>query len=193
MNEFFGVKRETATGQIPIFQAQFETAQGGFTLDESVVAAGAIIKAGTVIAYDEATRKAKPFKGAVLQAAVTNVATSYPVLKGHNLAIGMTVNLPGGTARAITGIVTTDPNFDTIQVATTIGVAANAGIGLSVTDTGSTGTVLGLLRNDVEMPAAGITATLSVVIRGTVYERRIPPVSAAQKALMPTMIFSQSF
>jgi hypothetical protein len=189
----FGIVRESAPGQIPIFQRDFETAQGGFTLDETVLPVGSVIKAGTVMGYDEATRLAKPFKGAVLQAAAGNTATTYRVLKGHNLAAGQTINTTGGTARAITTIVTTNPAYDEVTVGTTIGVAVDPGDQFYVNDTGYTAELKGLLRNDVEVRAAGLTETLSVVIRGTVYERRIAPVSDELKAQMPTIIFSQSF
>ena len=187
----FGITKETATTGIPVFQKDIETAQGGFTLDETGLVAGTVIPAGSVIGFDELTRKAKVLKGAVLQAAVTNTATAYPVLKGNNLVVGNTINLTGGTARPITTIDRTNPAYDTVNVGTSIGAAAAAGADLAVGDDGPS-KAKGLLRNDV-LITAGIIRTLSVVIRGTVYERRIPPVSAAIKALMPNMIFSQSY
>ena len=50
----------------------------------------------------------------------------------------------------------------------------------------------GLLAEDV---VVGDNTSLAVVVRGTVYERRITDVTvtAAQKAAMPNIIFSQSF
>ena len=187
-----GLTKETATKNVEVFQLIMETAQGGFTLDETVLAAGATVRAGTVIGFDEATRKAKVGKIGVLQAAALNTATTYRVLKGHNLAVGMTVNLAGGTARALTAVNTADPNYDEFTVGTTIGVAAAAGDSLFVVDDGFN-KAKGLLMEDLLIPASGLVETLSVVIRGTVYERRIPPVAAAVKALMPNIIFSQSF
>ena len=187
----FGIVKESASSGIPVFQKDIETVQGGFTLDETGFPAGTVIPKGSVMGYDESTRKAKVLKGAVLQASVTNTATAYPVLKGHNLLVGNTINLPGGTARAITTIDRTNPSFDTVNVGTTIGAAAAAGIDIAIADAGQTGSK-GFLRNDI-LITAGVVRTLSIVIRGTVYERRIPPVSAAVKAQVPTMIFSQSY
>lgn len=184
-----GITKSTVNGGIPIFQYVLETAQGGFTLDETTIAAGSVIPAGTVVGYDETTRLAKVGKFAVLQAAATNTDTAYKVLPGHNLAVGMPVNLPGGTARAITTIVHTDPAFDTVNVGTTIGVAAAAGIGMSVADNGIS-KAKGLLWHDAEV---GTGEDIAVVIRGTVYENRIAPVSDVLKALMPTIIFSKSY
>jgi hypothetical protein len=185
-------KKDTTSSGIPVFQKELETAQGGFTLDETVLSAGTVIKAGTVIGFDESTRKAKPFKGGVLQANAANNATTYRILKGSNVAVGMSLNLTGGTARAITAIDTSNANYDELTVGTTIGVAGTAGDVLFLNDDGYT-KAKGLLRNDVEVPASGVTEFVSVVIRGTVYDRRIAPVATSVKTLMPNIIFSQSY
>lgn len=187
-----GVKSETASYSSEKFQLIKETAQGGFTLDESVLPAGTVIPAGTAIGFDESTRKAKPLKGGVLQANATDAATTYKVLKGSNLAVGMTVNLTGGTQRAITAIDKSNADYDEFTVGTTIGVAASAGAQVFVNDDGYT-KAKGLLMNDAEVPASGFTETVSVVIDGTVFSRRIAPISAAVKALMPNIIFSESY
>ena len=50
--------------------------------------------------------------------------------------------------------------------------------------------VKGLLFTDVTV---GQDDSLSVLIRGTVYERRIPAVSNEIKAALPLIVFSQSF
>lgn len=176
-----------------IFQEISNTAQGGFLLVDSVAVtgyAGGQIQSGTVIGFDETTRNAKVCKAAVMQASATNVATAYPVLKGHNLKVGYTVVLQeGGTGRAITSIDTSNGAFDTITVGTTIGVATNAGSALFVSDIGYTA-AKGLLLDSVDALAS---ADLAVVTRGTVYENRIPSVPATVKALIPNMIFSKSF
>ncbi len=187
-----GLQKESVVPGVAIFQKILETAQGGFTLDETVLPAGSVIKAGTVIGFDELTRKAKAMKGGVLQANAANNATTYRVTKGSNIAVGQSVNLTGGTARAITAIDTSNAAYDEFTVGTTIGVAGTAGDVVFVSDDGYT-KAKGLLKNDVTVPAAGLVETVAVVIRGTVYERRIPPVAASVKALMPTMIFSQSY
>lgn len=187
-----GIKKETASYPVAAFQLIKETAQGGFTLNETVLPAGTIIPAGTVIGLDESTRMAKPLKGGVLQTGATNSATTYRVLKGSNLAVGMSVNLTGGTARAITAIDKSNADYDELTVGTTIGVVGSSGAQLYVEDDGYT-KAKGLLMDQVEVPASGYTASISVVIDGTVYHRRIAPVSATVKALMPNIIFSESF
>ncbi len=179
----------SATTGVPVFQLVHETASGGFVLDDSTIAAGTELPAGTVIGFDETTRKAKVGKIATLQANATNTATEYRVLKGHKLVVGMSIFLPTGTARAITSIVTTDPDYDALNVGTTIGVAATAGDAIYVNDIGATAPK-GLLYAPVTVET---NTDLAVAIRATVYENRIQPVANSIKALMPNIIFSKSF
>lgn len=180
----------TALGRIPVFQEVSNTAQGGFVLSETVLPEGTELKSGTPIGYDESTRIAKVAKVAILQAAVTNTATSYPVLKGSNLAIGMSIKLStGGTARAITGITTTDPDFDAVVVGTTIGAAANPGDAVFVDDEGYN-KYRGLLFLPVKVYPG---AEVAVVIEGIVYERRMGGLPATLKAINPNIQFSQSY
>lgn len=56
------VKTNTSGTGIPIFQAVDHTLRGGLTLDATGLTAGDILKAGTPIAADETTRKAKVAK-----------------------------------------------------------------------------------------------------------------------------------
>lgn len=185
-----GPTKETSSYGVPIFQTVLETAQGGFVLDDSGVTDGATVKAGTVVSFDESTRKAKIAKVAVMQADATNSATEYRVLKGHNLKVGDSIKVEdGGTARAITSIVTTDPTYDAVNVGTTIGTAATTGDALLVDDTGYSDPK-GLLYWDIEK---GVNTEVAVVIRGTVYENRINGVPASVKAKLPNIIFSKSF
>lgn len=185
-----GPTKETVSYGVQIFQNIIETAQGGFTLDDSVaVTAGLTIKAGTVMSYDETTRKALVAKMGVLQANATNVATTYRVTKGSNLKVGMSIFLVGGTARAVTAIDTSNASYDELTVGTTIGVAGTAGDALYVNDAGVT-SAKGLLLDDTD---AASTADVAIVIRGTVYENRINKVPASVKLLMPNIIFSKSF
>lgn len=185
-----GITKSTLNSGIPIFQKIIETAQGGFTLSEPTLAAGTTVPAGTVIGYDETTRLAVVAKFGVLQANALNSDTTYKVLKGSNLVVGMSVNLPGGTARAITAIDTSNTAYDTFTVGTTIGIAANAGIGAFVSDAGYNAGLKGLLMHDHDV-ATG--EDIAVVIRGTVYANRIASVPASIQALIPTIIFSKSF
>lgn len=174
---------------VPVYAHVHETAQGGFTLSDTAIADSTELKAGTVIGFDEATRKAKVCKVAVAQATALDSATTYRVKKGHLLKVGSTINATGGTARAITAIDTSNASYDTLTVGTTLGVAIAVGDDIYIDDAGFTG-VKGLLFEDTTV--VGETE-ISVVLRGTVYERRINPIPAVQKAELPHIIFSQSF
>ena len=59
MDNYLGLKKTSGAPTKPIFQKVLETARGGFALDVTGLTAGDTIPAGTVIAFDEATRKAK--------------------------------------------------------------------------------------------------------------------------------------
>lgn len=182
--------KESAGADIPVFQQIYETAQGGFLLDETVLPAGTTVKQGTIIGYDEATRKAKVAKYAVNKNASSANDTTYEVFKGHNLRVGMPVKEVGGAPQNITAIDTSNANHDTITVAATISAdAIPAGAPIFVDDDGYN-KAKGLLFNEVDI-AAG--EEVSVLLRGTVYHRRIAPVPDTLKALMPNIIFSESF
>ena len=125
----FTVKSEKAIGGVPVFQnGVLEVAQGGFTLDTTGLAAGALVPEGTAMAFDEATRKAKPLRVATVQANAANDATDIKIKKGHLLVVGAVIGaVIGGAAYAITAIDTTNADYDLITVGTTLGVALAAG------------------------------------------------------------------
>lgn len=186
-------------GLVPIWQTMLETAQGGFTLDSSDTgfADDDVIKGGTAMTYNEATRIATPMIGAKLQANATNVATTYRVPKNSGLKVGDPVYaVKGGVADAITAINTSNAAYDTITVGTTLGVALNTGDSLFIasaegaTAGGFNGTPKGLLYEDYVI---GSDINVAIVIRGTVYARRIPAGGADLEAALPLIRFSQSF
>lgn len=184
--------KTTVNSGAVLFQKVLEVAQGGFTLDDSGFSVGATITAGTPIGFDETTRLAKVAKVAVLHADAANNATTYQVKKGHYFKVGSSINLAGGTARAITVIDTSNAGYDVLTVGTTIGAAASAGANVFISDAGYTA-VKGLLYSDVVLDANGL-ADIAVVLRGTVYDRRIvAPIPASVKTSLPLIIFSQSF
>lgn len=186
----FGLVKEAATSAPVVFQQVYETAQGGFTLDETVLAADSTVNAGTVIGFDESSRKAKVAKFAVNKNASSTNDTTYEVFKGHNLAVGMSVKVSGGSAQAITGIDKTNANHDVITVGTTLSASAVAvGAAIFVDDIGFTAPK-GLLFQPAKVQAG---EPISVVMRGTVYELRIHKVPDTVKAQLPNIIFSQSF
>lgn len=189
--------KETINRGVTIFQKVHETAQGGFTLDNTGLVAKSTLLAGTVMGYDESTRMAVVIKSAVLQADATNTATTYQVKKGHTFAVGnYLAATTGAKAYAITAIDTSNGAYDVLTVGTTLGVALTAGTALfqSATTGASNSsffvTPKGLLFEDVDVYPH---ASVSVVVRGTVYARRIPGVVDSIKSALPLIIFSQSY
>lgn len=190
-----GLKRKEATGDIPVYQLVHEVSQGGYTLDTVGLVAGSIIPAGSVIIADDATRKAKVLKSAIVvevaaaDALVYGIAKGSPIAVGDNIALGLK-----GKAYPVTAIDKTNVNYDALTVGTTLG-AATVGTPLfqssttGATNSALSGTPTGLLY---EARTVEPNTTLTVVLRGTVYARRIPGVSADVKALLPLIIFSQS-
>jgi hypothetical protein len=197
-----GFTRVVGTGDIPVWQRVDQLVQGGFVLDRTDYADGDVIKAGTPVVFNEATRMAKPLLTAVLNANATNSATTYQVKKGHKLATGKYFAASsGGAAYAITAIDTSNADYDVITVGTTLGVALTAGqLLFASTATGASaatyGGVNGLLYADKRIDVAGISQSISVVLRGTIYARRVPysaNLETALKAAGAFIIYSQSF
>ena len=190
--------KESGVDQIPIFQKEFEVAQGGFKLDTTGLPAGEIVTPGTPMSANEETRVAKVLKSAVLYDAATDTATDYPVEKGHFFEVGDIVGYSvGGAAYAITEIDTTNEDYDVITVGTTLGVALSAGDVLFESsaegaDAGALNvTPKGLLFDNVKIED---NVSCAIVLRGTVYKKRIANgIPDAVKDALPLIVFSESY
>lgn len=190
------VKTSYSSG-IPVFQTVLETAQGGFSINATNLVAGATIPQGSVMGYDEVNRVARPLKTMTVYEDASNSATAIKVYKNHVLKTGDYVaKTVGGAAYAASAIDTSNAAYDVITVGTTLGVALTAGDVLfqsSATGASAAAYVVtpkGLLY---EPAIVGVDQSCSVVIRGTIYARRAPGATAAIQALMPNIIYSQSF
>ena len=182
---------------VPIYQGKPVTAAGGFTLDQTGLVLLSILAAGSLIGYNEATRKAQVIKSLSLQTAAGAADTAYKVAKGGIAKVGdVFAYVLKGTAYDITAIDTTDPNFDLVTLSTTLGKALPIGTALFqaaaavATTSAPLATPKGYLYEDTDVTP---NATISVVIDGVVYARRIPGVSADLAALVPNVILSQSY
>lgn len=182
---------------VQVWQKVLETAQGGFTLDNTGLADGLTIPAGTLVGFDESTRKASVLKTATMQADATNTATALKVLKGSAFAVGDYVaSAKDGAAYAISAIDTSNADYDQLTVGTTLGVALSAGdVIFQSSATGATSAAYKVTPKGATYAdcTASSDTTLSVVLRGTLYGRRAPGASAELQALVPLVIFSQSF
>lgn len=190
------VKTIVANG-VTVFQDIDETAQGGFTLITTNLVIGDTLPAGTPMYYDEATRTAKPLKTAEFYAGATNVAVVYQFKKGHKFVIGDIITASiGGVAHTITAIDTSNANYDSVTIDVTLGVTFVAGdtVFHSLAAGAAAGayyvTPKGLLFQTYDV---ALNNNVAIVINGRVYARRAPKMNAAIQALMPNIIFSQSF
>ncbi|RNL50775.1 hypothetical protein [Pedobacter jejuensis] len=197
MDGGLGYTRKFGTSDRPVFQGygkDIQLVQGGFGLDITGLVVGSYIPKGTPMIYDEATRLAKPLAVAEIYENAAANATTYKIKKGSRLLVGSNFSaVPGGAAYPITAINTTNSGYDSVTVGTTIG-ALNANdfvYGSSATgaNSGSFGGVNGLLYDDVKVESG---KSVSIVIRGTVYARRVPYSAGLAAALPDTIIYSQS-
>jgi hypothetical protein len=198
-----GVSRVIGTGTIPVWQGigkDIQLAQGGFNLVKTGLVAGQILPAGSPMIYDEATRLATYVHTGIMYSVAASNAVVYNVKKGHGLIVGdyLATGAVGTKAYAITAIdTTTSSAYDILTVGTTIGAAAAGDVVYASTATGATASALaainGLLYEETEVGATYMLNSVSIVIRGTVYARRIP-VNAAMQALtaLDDIIFSSS-
>jgi hypothetical protein len=190
--------KTTISYGVEVFQRVYENAQGGFTLSTTGLTSGYMIPEGAPFGYNEATRVATLLKTAQMYASATNVATTYNVLKGHAFAVGdYLASVVGGKAYAITAIDTSNAAYDILTVGTTLAVTLSAGdILFKSSATGASAaaldvTVRGLLYSP---KVVGSDDSVSVVVRGTIYERRYTPgFPSAVKSALPSIIFSQSY
>lgn len=195
-----GLTRTVGTNGIPVWQGtnkDIQLYQGGFKLASTGLAATTKIPAGTPVVVDESARTATILATGVMYADAASNATDYQVKKGHTLKVGdyLASGAAAGKAYAITAIDTSNADYDVLTVGTTIG-AVTAGVTVyASTATGSTASaypaINGALYEDYFVPATGIVESVSVVLRGTAYARRVP-YSAQIAALLTKIIYSQS-
>ncbi len=190
-------ERTTLAGSIPVFQHDkaFHLAQGGFNLVTTGLAAGTVVPSGTVLGYDEANRTATIIKGATVVENVAADGVSIKVDKNHILVVGDVIAATADAA-AITAIDKTNENYDTITVDATLGaITAGAGVyqaAAAGADPEFPVEPKGLLYNPVKV-VAGDVAFVDVVLRCTVYARRIPYVAPSIQEKLSNIFFSQSF
>lgn len=201
-NSGIGFKRTPSGASIPVWMRDkaLELASGGFVVSNTGLAIGQVVPAGTPLVFDEAARTATLMSAAKIHANASNSATAYQVEKGHNLKVGDYLAVaPGGAAYPITVIDTSNSAYDTVTVGTTLGVAVTAGqFAFGSTATGASAAALpainGLLYEELLVADPAYKQSVSAVIRGTVYARRVPYSSAL--AALPGLAhiqYSQSY
>jgi hypothetical protein len=195
------VNKSNYSAVLEVFQKVYEDVVGGLNIDVTELKSTTLfVPKGTIVSINEATRRANVVKTAELQATAANDATDYRVKKNHEFKVGdFFAGAVGAKAFAITAITTSVAEYDTITLGTTLGVEHAAGVIMfqaaaqSLNNTSAYKyTAGGVVKNTIKVEKNN---GVSVVTRGTVYERRLPyVVSAAMKTALTTRIlFSQSY
>lgn len=177
-----GITRTTGASGIPVWQGtdkDIQLAQGGFLLSATSLPDDTVIPAGTPLVISESARTASILGYGIAQANAGGAAVAYPVLKGHTFKVGdyLATGATGGKAYAITAIDSTSSTvYDTLTVGTTIGAVTAGDLLYASTATGATASALpasnALLYEDAVVKT-GFSNSVSAVIRGTVYARRV--------------------
>lgn len=199
------LKRESEFQYHPGIELILEDVQGGGTIARSDLA-GAIFAGRkldelpplVIVVVDETTGVYHVLKTAAVQAVAAADAVDYQVKKNHLFAVGDAVTIGGDFAKAadvIAAIDKSNPIFDKITLAGTIGTAAvgevlvqakvKAAVGAAVPLYGTTSSELPVTMNKVNLTVANQSSGL--LVRGTINGKTMPfPVDAAIKARLTT-------
>jgi len=186
------INKTTGTEGVVIFDTILEDFVGGAILNVSRLKTDTKeVKAGTPVYVADGV--ATIVKTAVGVAGGTAIAPR--VAKNHEFKVGDVVALTtGGDASAITDIVTTHADYDTLTIAT-LGATVGAGdmlIEAAVATTGDDAALLytpnGLLHSAVDVSNGN--PSCSVVVRGSAREDALPyPLHALVKSALPLIRF----
>ncbi len=200
----------TIGGGVPIWlnPKDLQRVTGGFNIT-NVPAARCLIPGGTPITYDEATRLANICFRFELYADAAHDDTVYQIVKdntkyGTLAKVGMNIMaMPAtlatdGAAYAITEIDTSNADYDTITLGTTIGVGYSAGDVLAEADSAHASTAVllytakALTGRDLLVEDDNLTYSATGVYFGAIYNRRIRKIAAIERAALPQIKFSES-
>jgi hypothetical protein len=182
------IKKTSETQIGVVIRKVMEDIPGGVNLMGSSLQTGTTeIAAGSLVGEDPSNPgKFYLVKTAKLQANATNTATTYRVLKAHQLKVGdfiTTKDVVNCKAYAITAIDTTNASYDTLTVGTTLGVAMTAANGVvfieaAAEDTSGGLSVLKYTPSAITLNAIEISTTVnawvSAGLRVSVKESILP-------------------
>ncbi len=181
---------------IPVFIETISMTPGGHILDTTGLLAGAVVPAGTPVALDDISRIAKVCKTVATYADVAATDKVIRVNKGHLFQVGDNISAAvGGIASVITAIDSSNDSYDIITVDTVLGVLTVGAVLFESTDKGATDGKIknlpnGLLYNDAKVADGEDVVS---VLRGTVYARRIPPLTDDMQASLKGFLFNGSY
>ena len=187
--------RESNPADKLAFATKLEDISGGVTIAVADFTDGAVVPAGSVIGKDN-NGLYHVLKTAKLHTAAGNSATNYLVFKGHGFKVGdFIAALTGAKAYAITAIDTTNADYDTITVSTTLGVAVAqyAGVFQAAAEAASNTSAFKVTPFAVTGHAiklkAGDTNAVDAWLRATLFEANAPVATAQIKAALPQVLW----
>jgi len=183
---------ETDTERVLCIEKILEDIPGGGVVDpDDFKTTTTTMLEGTVLGKD-ANGIYHVFKTAKLQANAADDATDYRVIKGHEFVVGDVIVDSGlaGASQTITAITTTEDDYDTLTVGTTLGHAIVAGESIvQSTEEAVAGaatlyvTPAGIATNSVDLTKDN--QGCGIMIRGTVNESLLPyPIDTLVKAYL---------
>jgi len=189
MSGGLGITRTYFSNSAPVWQGtnkDIQILQGGCLLDVTGLTTGAEIKAGALLVHSESTRLATVLHTAKSYLTAASNAVVYQVEKGHTIIVGdyLASGAVGGKAYAVTAIDASNANYDILTVGTTIGVVTAGDTLYASTATGATASALPAINSRLyDDVVVGSGKSVSPVIRGTVYGKRVPNSDAIEAAL----------
>lgn len=190
--------KTTETGSLVVFETEVTTKAGGICLATTDLVETSVV-AGTPVGADT-NGLFHVVKTALVHEAANNSATDYKVKKGHNFKVADVITT-GLLAKAypITAITTTETDYDTITVGTTLGAAVTTSsvlIQATAQATGSTSawkyTPVGLLFRDMTVDTSVNTNDLNacVIACAAVREANCPPIGTDVKTALKLIQFT---
>jgi len=178
---------------------------GGFNIDLPNFPKGSVVQAGSLIKYDEATRKVDLHIAVKVDEVAASGATTVKIAKileasvlntGQFLMVAPDGITDAGTGVEVLSIDSSNPAYDVITIPA-LSAELSEGTILVEADKVGAGAVVKVVPNalsyyDIFVHPDSTQFTVTATIEGTVYERRIPPVADAFKPLFTEITFSQS-
>lgn len=187
------------------FQRKGHRYVGGGNSAFTYYAKKSVIQEGFPVNLNELTRVAtlhlsyEVYENALISATSIKVKKNLSggiVYVGEKLMAAPSTVAGTGTGFTISAIDRTNALYDVLTVSA-IPAALTAGdilVESSASGAGATIKVIpnGLVRDDIYLDEYATNFTVDVLYEGEVYSRRIPPMNAAIKALMPQIMFNNS-
>lgn len=203
----FTASESTVGGGCPVWYEIGKELSGGFNPDLSKFPKGSVVQTGTPIKVDEVARTAQLHIAVKVHQTAASGDTTVRISKlkagsvltpGQFLIVAPTAIAGTGTGMTVSAVDSSNPDYDTITLGAALSAELTGGTILIEADKAGAGAVIkvvpnALSRYDIYNDPDAFAFSVGVVVEGTIYERRIPPVAEPVQALFQKEItFSKS-